>query len=293
MRTGLDAATGEFLLVAAADDLVLPGLFRCAIAALRAHPEAALFCSQTVLIDPHDRILGFRPITFPRGSAGCMSPTDVRRAIRGTDNWFVGSGVIYRRVHLDAVGRFDGSLGSLADGMANRLLALRYGFCFDPRVLSAWRRYADSMSGQVAMTPGASEKSLAAASRWIATHFPDDVRDEYASLFDRRYRYNLARLRLIWASGRPDARELASLLKLSPFDRQVVTIFSRIPLVNSRLILAWITLRLRPFALSALGASLWRNMTVNRAGRAALQELSVMRALPHHVGRYGTRANNR
>ena len=34
------AATGEFLLFAAADDLVLPGLFETAIAALRAHPRS-------------------------------------------------------------------------------------------------------------------------------------------------------------------------------------------------------------------------------------------------------------
>jgi len=273
VHTGFAAASGEFLLFAAADDLVLPGLYQCAVAALRAKPEAALFCSGAVLIDTHDRITGFRPVTFPRSTAGYMSPADVRRAIRGTDNWFVGTSVMYRRAPLETIGFFDEKLGSLADGLANRLLAFKHGFCFEPKVLSAWRRYSDSYSAQVAMRPGASEKHLAAAGDWIAARFPQDVRASYAALFDRRYRYNLARLRLIWSRGRPDWRELAGLLKLSAFDREVVRVLAHVPVLHTKLILTWITLRLRPFAFSALAAACWRSITVYRAQRAALQRV--------------------
>jgi glycosyltransferase involved in cell wall biosynthesis len=278
VRTGLAEASGEFLLFAAADDLVLPALYRRAIAALRAHPQAALFCASAVLIDRQDRITGFRPVTPPCATAGYVSPAEVRRAIRGTDNWFIGSGVVYRRAHLEAIGYFDRELGSLADGLANRLLAFEHGFCFEPEILSAWRRYADSYSAQVAMQPGESERHLDAAARWIGARFPADVRRWYAALFDRRYRYNLARLRLIWEKGRPDWRALAQLLKLGAADRAVLSLLARAPVLNARLILLWATLRLRPFAYSALAAAWWRSVTINRAQREELQPM--LRAQP-------------
>ena len=273
VHTGRAAATGKYLLFAAADDLVLPGLFQAAISTLDARPEAALFCTGTVLIDTDDNILGFRPITPPRDTAGYMTPRDVRHALRRTDNWFIGSSVVYRRAHLQALGYFDEALGSLADGLANRLLALQHGFCFEPRVLSAWRRYAGSFSGRVAMSFEASERSLAAAGRFIAAHYPADVRDDYAALFDRRYRYNLARLRLAWGNEPPDWREMTRFLKLGRFDNAALEALARVPVLGTRLILVWITLRLRPFAYSALAAAWWRRITADRSTRADLQRL--------------------
>jgi glycosyltransferase involved in cell wall biosynthesis len=273
IKTGHAAATGEFLLFAAGDDLVLPGLFETAIAALRAHRQAALFCSGTVLIDSDDLISGFRPVTPPRNDAGYVSPAEVRRTIRDTDNWFIGSSVVYRRAHLEAIGTFDETLGSLSDGLANRLLAFQHGFCFEPRVLSAWRRYAGSHSGQVAMTRGASEASLDKAARWIAARYPADVRDWYGPLFDRRYRYNLARLRLIWSGERPDVKELAAFLKLGAADAAMMRMLAHVPVLNTKLVLAWITLRLRPFALPALAKAWWRSITLDGDKRATLQPL--------------------
>lgn len=273
MATGLAAAEGEFLLFSAADDLVLPGLLETAVMALRSRPEAAFFCSQVVIIDPQNRIAGYRPATFPRSTAGYVSPAELRRAMRGTDNWFVGTSVIYRRAHLEAVGYFDHSLGSLADGMTNRRLAFRCGFWFDPKILSAWRRYPESMSGQVAMSAAAGDQSLATAHAYLTRYLPDDVREEYAELFDRRYRFNIARLRLLWNKGAVDARDLARLLKLSAFDRRAIEVLGRVPVLGTRLVLVWLTLRLHPFSMRALAASWWRNATVNRAERSKLQAI--------------------
>ena len=86
------------------------------------------------------------------------------------------------------------------------------------------------------------------------------MRDEYAALFDRRYRYNLARLRLAWGNEPPDWRELTRFLKLGRFDNAVLEALARVPVLGTRLILVWITLRLRPFAYSALAAAWWREL---------------------------------
>jgi glycosyltransferase involved in cell wall biosynthesis len=272
IQTGLDAAHGNFLLFAAADDLVLPGLVERGLAALTAHPDAAFFCSGVGLVDENDDILGFRPVAAPRSTPGYVSPGEVRRAIRATDNWFIGSSVIYRRADLAQIGYFDASLGSLCDGLANRCLAFEHGFYFDPDVLSVWRRYANSYSAQVALTQGESERSLLAAERWISARYPEDVRCWYASLFDRRYRYNLARLRVIWSDGRPDAGQIADLMRLGAIDRACMRLFARVPVLNSRLLLAWGALRLRPFSFIALIKAWWRSKAGERSARARLQE---------------------
>jgi len=273
IATGLEAAAGAFVLVAAADDLVLPGLFANAVEALSANPRAAFFCSGTVLIDQRDRIIGFRPVIFPRVTAGYMSPVDVRRAIRHSDNWFVGSSVVYRRDRLAAIGDFDESLGSLADGMANRLLAFRHGFYFDPAMLSAWRRSPDSVSGRAAQSAAESRRCRGLATQYIRETFPADVRDDYARLFDRRFRFNVARLRLVWEGRQIDWRALLDLLDLSPLDRAVMRGLGRLPGVSSHLVLMWMALRLRPFCLRALVGGWWQRMTMSRSRRAALQAL--------------------
>ena len=100
VRTGIAAATGDFLLFAAADDFVLPGLLECATAALQAHPGAAFFCSEVVVLGRLGDIRGFRPVMIPRDRPGYVSPAETLRDIRGSDNWFIGTSVVYRHSHL-------------------------------------------------------------------------------------------------------------------------------------------------------------------------------------------------
>lgn len=269
IATGLEAATGELVLISAADDLVLPKLFATAVEALSANPQAAFFCSGTILIDARDQIIGFRPVAFPRARAGYMSPAEVRRAIRRSDNWFVGSSVVYRRDRLASIGYFDEALGSLADGMADRLLAFRHGFYFEPAMLSAWRRSPDSLSGRAALSATESNRCLSMARQWIRKNFPADVRDEYGPLFDRRFRFNVARLRLVWGAGQFDWREFCDLIDLPGFDRAVIRALSQLPRFSFHLILLWITLRLRPFGMRALAAAWWRRTVISESRLAA------------------------
>ncbi len=56
--------------------------------------------------------------------------------------------------------------------------------------------------------------------------FPTDYS---ITLFDRRFRFNVARLRLVWGAGEIDWRALFDLLDLSPFDRAVMRGLGRLP----------------------------------------------------------------
>ena len=103
VKTALEVATGEYLLFAASDDFVLPGLFSHALEGLTAYPGAAFFCASVALLDSHNRVRGVRPVTVPRRRGGYVSPADVRRVIRKTDFWVLGN---QHRLSTPAVSRY-------------------------------------------------------------------------------------------------------------------------------------------------------------------------------------------
>lgn len=271
VKTALEVATGEYLLFAAADDFVLPGLFDRALAGLTAYPEAAFFCGGVALVDTKDRVIGLRPVTVPRPGLGYLSPADVRRVIRRTDFWVLGTATIYRRRLLAGIGYFDASLGSLGDVLANRLLAFRHGFYFDPKVLAAYNKDPMSFSGRNALSIADSQRFLNAAALWIGRNLPEDVRVEHAWLFDRRMRFGLARLHVIWRKGRLDADAIAEILNVGSFDRLVLRAIARMPAGSSILTLGWMTLRRPPFRLSAMIGAWWRATNFKWRCRAAVQ----------------------
>jgi glycosyltransferase involved in cell wall biosynthesis len=271
VRRALDVATGEFLLCASSDDFVLPGLFDRAFNALRQNPTAAFFCASVAMVDSRDQIMGLRPVTTPRLSPGYLSPADVRRAIKRTDFWVLGTSTVYRRRLLAEIGYFDPSLGSIGDVLANRLLAFQHGFYFDPAVLGVYNKDPGSFSGRSALSVKNSRQVLDAAQSWMAVKLPEDVREQHARLFDRRMRFGLARLQVIWRSGNLDSDAVSDLLNFGPFDRKVLAVLAAIPLVSGILTLGWMTLRLRPFGIVGVFAAIWRAYSFKWFGRVAVQ----------------------
>jgi len=271
VRSGLAVARGEFLLLAAADDFILPGLLEHAEAALRAYPDAAFFCSEVALVNRSGRVMSYRPVVPPRLASGYMSPDDVRREIQHTDNWFVGPSVVYRHARIAEIGYFDESLGTLCDGLATRLLAFRHGFYFDAGVLAVWMVDPMSLSSQTSLSVTESCRVRDVGARWIADRFPADVRDDYAEIFGRRFRFSMARQRIFWRSQPIDPDAICGLLEWGPRERSLVRIICRLPRIGPTLLLIFMTLRMRPVSMMALLKGWWRLHVTQRRERAALQ----------------------
>jgi glycosyltransferase involved in cell wall biosynthesis len=271
VRSGLEVATGEYLLLASSDDYVLPGLFSHAFAGLSEYPDAAFFCSGVALVDDSDRVIGLRPFAYPRRSRGYLSPVAVRGAILKTDFWFIGTSAVYRRQLLADIGYFDERLGSIGDVLADRLLAFRHGFYFDPAVLAAYNKDPKSFSGRSALSVEGSCRRLDAAKTWIAENLPEDIRDQHGPLFDRRMRFAFARLWVIWREGNLDTNAIAEILNMGAFDRKILAILSHVPVFSSFLALAWMTLRVYPFSLVGIAEASWRALQFRWFGRAVLQ----------------------
>ncbi len=271
VKTALEVATGEFLLFAGSDDFVLPGLFGRALAALTAFPNAAFFCAGVVLVDGDDRVIGLRPVTAPQRRPGYLSPADVRRVIRGTDFWALGTATVYRRRLVAAIGYFDPRLGSLGDTLANRLLAFQNGFYFDPTVLAAYNKDPTSFSARSASSVKDVNNLLAAARSWMAETLPSDIRDAHGLLFDRRMRFSFARLRVIWRDRRGETGDIAEILNFGPFDRAILKAMSSVPFGSRFLTLGWIALRRPPFGVGATIAAWWRARRFMRVDRAEIE----------------------
>jgi glycosyltransferase involved in cell wall biosynthesis len=261
IRTGIETASGEYLYFTAADDVVLPGLFASALAALEANPAAAFFCADVAIIDRGGAVIGLRPLMAPRASGGYLSPANVRTLFRSSDNWFVGPSVIYRRQPLSAIDYFDVALGSMCDPMTNRLLAFRNGFYYAPEILAACSVAPDTFSARSALSRTESSRLIEASCSWIARRFPEDVRGWYERLYERRLRFGMARLWLVWQQRRLDADAIADLLDFGAFDRAVVRATSRFPLDPSLFVLVWMTVRMRPFGIPTLVKALVRQAT--------------------------------
>jgi glycosyltransferase involved in cell wall biosynthesis len=132
LNRGLELARGEVVYFAAADDVTEPGLFE---------PGAALFSARSNIIDTEGRIETTLATAIPLRHPGYIAPEEVARMLMQDDNWLTGNTTLYRRAPLVAAGGFAPELGSFCDGYVSRLLAARYGACFSPEVLGAWRRH--------------------------------------------------------------------------------------------------------------------------------------------------------
>ena len=144
----LQLAEDEYLYIAAADDVVLPGFFEKSLAMLVNHPRAGLCSAFSGLIDESGNDLGILKTPYPSPTPCYIPPAEAARRLMRDDAWFMGNTVIYRRPALQDVGGFDNGLQSFADGFACRAVALTHGACFLPAVLAHWRRMDTGMAGQ-------------------------------------------------------------------------------------------------------------------------------------------------
>ncbi len=251
LARGLAAAQGQFVYFAAADDWVMPGFFALALAALAAHPGLGLFCAEAVLVDGSTgTVLGYRPAVRPLPKSGAVTPEQARSLLRRTDNWILTGSSVFRREAVIAAGGFDPTVGSFADGLMARKIALARGFYFAPHVAAAWAIFSDSVSRTTALDPAHAQAALATVPRWLAADpvFPP----WYPRLFQDRWRFASARLALL---ARPPNRPLLlDMGGMTAIDRAVIGGISALSTgrLARSVMLGWLWLRLRPTTLIGL-----------------------------------------
>jgi glycosyltransferase involved in cell wall biosynthesis len=254
LRAGLARATGRYLVLAGADDWVLPGFCELGMRMLAMHPDAGLFCGDTVLVDgATGRTIGYRPPARPLYRAGAVSTTDCQRLLSRMDNFIHTGGTIFRRDAIAAAGGLDDRLGAFADGYLTRKIALTFGFCYAPQFVACWRVFVTGVSRTTALDPTMARDALALYPARIAADkaFPD----WYADAFRNRWRFATARLAL--QASAPDFDFIYEMAARSPIDRTLLRFF-RTTLrgrIRRTAMLGWLWFRLRPYRLTDLVAT--------------------------------------
>lgn len=141
---GVELAFGDYIYFAAADDLILPGLFEKSMSLLARYPDAGL--SSAIVESERDgtRILfSLEDISLK----DCfLSPADCIRLLRRRSSWMGGNSTIFRRGALIEAGGFLPELGPLCDVFVEMVIAMKHGVCYIPTLLSVQRLYTSSYS---------------------------------------------------------------------------------------------------------------------------------------------------
>jgi glycosyltransferase involved in cell wall biosynthesis len=233
-----------------ADDALHPNYLEHTLAQAADFPAAGLICACTEIIGTR-KARALRPIMLPEHRSAFLKPDDVRKALCVGDNYFSGTVSLYRRSALVTLGGFDEKLGSFADSLLARQLALTFGVFFVAEILGYWRIHGYNYSATASTDPKALSDRLRQIRPLIAGSalFPRG----YDNVFERRTRFGAARIVITAATAPSDrADRAAALLGFGAVERRWLGLLLSLGRLGRPAALAWATLRTRPMSFARL-----------------------------------------
>ena len=138
----LALASSDYVYSAAADDRVGPGLFEKSMKMLEAHPDAGLCCSDPATFD-HTGFISMDERQF--SDRPCyLSPDSLTTVLKG--GFIAGHTSIVKRSAMVEMGGFRPELMWVCDWFLWLAIGFRYGVCYLPEPLAAFRRNPYSFS---------------------------------------------------------------------------------------------------------------------------------------------------
>lgn len=173
-NTGLDAATGEYVYILDADDVLLPGALRRLAVYLDAHPDHGAVYADGYYCDAQLKPLGRMSVGQPGGVSGYILPQVVMNA-------FLYSTLMRRTAIREHGLRFDPSIGISDDWDFMIQLAARVTFGYVDAVNYYYRLHG---ANSTILTWQRRQESLIRNRRktmesWFFDGLPDDVRTRF------------------------------------------------------------------------------------------------------------------
>jgi glycosyltransferase involved in cell wall biosynthesis len=158
VNRGLSEARGEFICLAAADDIVAPDFAQRSLDALRGFPDAALCFSDPVELIGDTGVIRTVPLQLSE-QPSYFPPQEFEQLMRRNYFTISANTVVYRRAALDAFGGIREDLDWLVEWITNNGLALRHGACYVPGAL-AYLRVAPSTYSAIRVRRTAEQRVL-------------------------------------------------------------------------------------------------------------------------------------
>jgi glycosyltransferase involved in cell wall biosynthesis len=151
IQRALAAASGDYVVWASSDDLLLPRFLERSLDVLKQHPKAGVcFSRLAVFVDgttEHRVYDATHAAPFNYGKEpSFLSPARLVEILRKHYLWMSGNTVLARRDALEEIGGFEGELRWHADWFAYYVIALRHGACMIPETLAMMRERTGTYS---------------------------------------------------------------------------------------------------------------------------------------------------
>ncbi len=185
----LEKASGEYIYLGSADDMILPGFFEKSMDLLSKYPQAGLCSTVGRLIDENGNDRGIRAIPVVSALPRFFSPQEVLKKLRWHGRWITTPTVIQRRDALMRVGGYCLELGSFADTFAALIIALKYGACYIPEPLTCWRVVGKGNAFSSATNWEGLLKKGMLACRLMRTTYRDICPSDFVAAFERQWMY--------------------------------------------------------------------------------------------------------
>jgi glycosyltransferase involved in cell wall biosynthesis len=193
----LEKVTGDYFLVAAADDLVFPGLFEKSIEMLEKHPQAGLCSAISKRVDENGDELVTAPEPPYISKTPCyLSPDKVLRLSLDAEAWCIIQTGIWRKTTFVEAGGFPVEAGEFADGFTIPLVTLNYGACFIPEILGMYRVLPGSLASLTRYDPKAFMDRMTGIINLMNTSYAGKFPVSYVNEFHKQALYQMGAISL-------------------------------------------------------------------------------------------------
>jgi hypothetical protein len=117
---------------------------------------------------------------------GRLEPGECLALFLKYDSWIMGNTTLYRADAVRAEGGLKAETGPFADGLLQRVLALKHGVCFLPEPLAVWRRSPRGFATRTAAQADASLQVVRASAALMRGPYRDLFPEEYVRFWETR-----------------------------------------------------------------------------------------------------------
>lgn len=189
-------AQGDYLHSAAADDLRSPRMCEALMTLVEQYPHAGLAFGAAEIMDEADHVVAVLRSRCWKAPLYASPERYLREYLElelATQS--ITTSAIYRRDAFFEAGGYHDELTSWADTFAMYAVALKYGACYTPEILSQWRMATGSYSGAGRADPRRQLEMVGRAARLMRSA---PFCDRFPASFVRRWERDFRRL-TIWS----------------------------------------------------------------------------------------------